>query len=297
MSNEALFLRETGPYKAGMTAFLKMHGLGNDFILFDGRKTPLALGSQTVRALSDRWRGIGCDQLIVIESSKTADAFMRIYNSDGGETELSGNGVRCMARALFDETKKKTLKIDSKGGLLDCRDAGNGAVMVDMGAPRLDWREIPMAQAVETENFEIAVSGHTDAALKSASALSMGNPHIVLFVNDAEKAPVETLGAALETHAWFPARTNVQFVERKSEKLIRQRVWERGAGYTLASGTGACAGAVASQRRGLCGPEVEVQMDGGSISIAWKGGDAHVFMTGPTAYSFSGDVDLRAYGQ
>jgi diaminopimelate epimerase len=277
-----------------MTAFHKMHGLGNDFVLFDGRNAALSLSNAQVRALADRWRGIGCDQLIVIEKSPRHDAFMRIYNSDGGETELSGNGVRCMARLLFDESGKSALVIDSKAGLLHCRNAGNGNVTVDMGAPQLDWREIPMAQAVDTENFEISVAGFAEPALKSASAVSMGNPHIVLFVSDAGAAPVERLGTALEHHPWFPARTNVQFVERKNDARLRQRVWERGAGLTQSSGTGACAGAVAAQRRGLCGPEVEIEMDGGIISIAWKGGESHVFMTGPTTYSFTGNIDFEA---
>jgi diaminopimelate epimerase len=280
-----------------MTEFLKMHGLGNDFVLFDGRKSKLTLHTDQVRGLADRFRGIGCDQLIVIEASSTHDAFMRIYNSDGGETELSGNGVRCMARFLFDETKKADLHIDSKAGTLDCRNAGNGNVTVDMGAPRFDWREIPMAQAVDTENFAIDVAGFSEPALKNVGAVSMGNPHCVLFMKNAKDAPVETLGAKLELHPWFPARTNVQFVEIKSPSEIRQRVWERGAGLTLSSGTGACAGAVTAQRRGLCGPDVNVCMDGGTITISWNGGDTHVFMTGPTAYSFSGDVDLEAYGR
>lgn len=279
-----------------MTPFLKMHGLGNDFVLFDGRQSPVALSTAKVRALADRQRGVGFDQLIVIENASGADAFMRIYNSDGGETELSGNGVRCMARRLFDESGKKTLRIDSKAGLLECADAGGTRVKVNMGAPHLDWREIPMSQAVDTENFTLPVPGFSDAALGNVGALSMGNPHCVLFVDDAEKAPVETLGPAIENHAWFPARTNVQFVQRLTETRLRQRVWERGAGLTLASGTGACAGAVAARRRGLCGSEVEILMDGGVLSIAWATDTAPVFMTGPAAYSFTGEIDLEALG-
>ncbi len=282
------------PYKRLiMTAFLKMNGLGNDFAVFDAQNAPLVLDAARAQAIADRRRGIGCDQVIVIEPSDNADVFMRIYNADGSEVESCGNATRCVARLLFDERKVSRVNIDTRGGLLDCSDAGGGRVTVDMGTPTFDWREIPMAQAVETGSFALAVDGFGEPALAEVSALSVGNPHCVLFVADTDNAPVETLGPAVEHHAWFPARTNVEFAEVEGPRTIKLRVWERGTGETLACGTGACATAIAAMSRGLTERKVDVVLKGGTLTIEWRD-DNHVLMTGPSELSYRGDVDIAA---
>ena len=278
-----------------MTAFLKMHGLGNDFAIFDARIFPIPMDSATARAVADRRHGIGCDQVIVMEPAKNgAAAFMRIFNADGGEVDACGNAARCVAYVLMAERETDHLQLATAGGPLSCSGNGPDAVTIDMGAPRLDWREIPMAQAVDTLSFALSVTGFDDEALQSASAVSVGNPHCVLFVQDAENAPVATLGRAIETHPWFPARTNVEFVERRDANTLRMRVWERGAGITRACGTGACAAAVAASLRGLVGREVDVALDGGTLHIHWRESDDHVLMTGPVGFSFGGEVSLPA---
>jgi len=278
-----------------MTTFLKMHGLGNDFVIFDGRTFPVPVDPAAARAIADRKRGIGCDQVIVMESAKNgAAAFMRIFNADGGEVESCGNAARCVAHLLMAERESDRIEIATSGGPLLCRDAGYGAVTVDMGVPRLDWREIPMAQAVDTVSFALPVPGFDEPALQAAAAVSVGNPHCVLFVRDAEKAPVATLGPLIERHPWFPSRTNVEFVERIGESRLRMRVWERGAGITLACGTGACAALVAAFLRGLTGRKAQLLLDGGELTIEWRESDDHVLMTGPASFSFAGEVNLPA---
>lgn len=276
-----------------MTGFLKMHGLGNDFAIFDGRKAALILDARSAKAIGDRRTGIGCDQIIVIENDKAVDAFMRIFNADGSEVESCGNAARCVARLLLDETGKEIVRIGSLGGTMECRRAGD-LVTVDYGEPQTDWREIPMAQAVDTVGFALPLTGANEPALAQAAAAGIGNPHCILFVDDAERAAVTDLGPRIEHHPWFPARTNVEFVERRSDRELRMRVWERGVGVTQACGTGACASAVAAIRRGLTGRDVDVVLDGGTLNIVWRENDGHVLMTGPTALSFSGDVDIAA---
>jgi diaminopimelate epimerase len=278
-----------------MTSFLKMHGLGNDFVIFDARIFPVPVDPAAARAIADRKRGIGCDQVIVMEPAKNgAAAFMRIFNNDGGEVESCGNAARCVAYLLMAERETDHISIATAGGPLLCSGTGPDAVTVDMGAPRLDWREIPMAQAVDTQSFALQVPGFAQPWLQSAAAVSVGNPHCVLFVDDAERAPVDTLGAAIEHHPWFPSRTNVEFVERRGDGALRMRVWERGAGITLACGTGACAAAVASSLRGLTGRKVKLILDGGELEIEWRESDDHVLMTGPTRFSFAGEVNIPA---
>jgi diaminopimelate epimerase len=274
-----------------MTAFLKMHGLGNDFVVFDGRKNAIVLAPALARAIADRRLGIGCDQVIVMEPSKDgAEIAMRILNADGGEVESCGNAARCVARLLMEEKDTDRVRIDTVGGALVCTDAGRGAVTVDMGAPRFGWQEIPLAQEVDTNDFPIEAGG---AAFK-ASAVSVGNPHCVLFAGDVASIDVARLGRELEHHRLFPERTNVEFVEVLSPSRLRMRVWERGVGITRACGTGACATAVAAARRGLAERKVEVVLDGGCLDIEWRASDDHILMTGPSSLSFAGDVDLAA---
>jgi diaminopimelate epimerase len=272
-----------------MTAFSKMHGLGNDFVVFDARERRLALDEAAARAIADRRLGIGCDQVIVIEQPRQgADARMRIFNADGDEVEACGNAARCVARLLLDEKDQSTVRIDTRGGPLVCSDAGYGAVTVDMGPPKLNWSEIPLASQADTVAFALAVNGRE----LTAAAVSMGNPHCVLFVEDAECAPVAELGPLIERHPQFPARTNVEFVSVEKPGRLRLRVWERGAGQTRACGTGACAAAVAAHRRGF-GPRAwDVHLDGGNLAIDWRERDGHVLMTGPASFAFSGEVDL-----
>jgi diaminopimelate epimerase len=267
-----------------MIPFLKMHGLGNDFAVFDARKQPLVIDAARAHQLSDRRRGIGCDQLIVIEASQEADAFMRIRNNDGGEVEACGNATRCIARFLMEESGKKAITLMTVAGPLHASDAGDGLVTVDMGVATRAWDQIPLAHAVDTNQFDFAV-GETTI---TASAVAIGNPHCVVFVEDAETAPVALLGSQIETHPLFPRRTNVEFVTVRDRGHLRMRVWERSAGITQACGTGACASAVAAHGRGLTDDTVAVALDGGVLTIALK--DGHVFMTGPAALSYRGEV-------
>jgi len=276
-----------------MTTFLKMHGLGNDFVIFDARTFPVPVDAAAARAIADRKRGVGCDQVILMEPAKNgAAAFMRIFNADGGEVESCGNAARCVAYLMMAERETDHIMLASAGGPLLCSGTGPDSVTVDMGAPRLDWREIPMAQAVDTQSFALQVPGFEEPWLQAASAVSVGNPHCVLFVDDAERAPVATLGPAVEHHPWFPARTNVEFVELRRDNVLRMRVWERGAGITLACGTGACAAAVAANLRGLTGRRVKLILDGGELGIEWRESDDHVLMTGPTRFSFAGELNI-----
>lgn len=264
-----------------MTAFLKMHGLGNDFVVFDARGNGLALDAASARALADRRFGIGCDQVIVIgEGRGGMDAAMRIYNCDGGEVESCGNATRCVARLLMEEKDRDRVTIATPGGTLTCTDAGRGEVTVDMGVAKFDWREIPLAHPVDTNRFEI------DGL--EAAAVNVGNPHCVLFAGD-----IAEIGPRLETHPMFPARTNVEVVTVRDRAHLRMRVWERGVGITSACGTGACASAAAAHRRGLTDDKVEVELDGGTLTIALH--DGHVLMTGPATLAYKGEVDLKDY--
>jgi len=272
-----------------MTAFVKMHGLGNDFVVFDARDTAIPLAPAQVKKIADRHFGVGCDTVVVIRpGGAQADAAVLFYNADGSEAESCFNATRCVARLLMDERGLARVKLSTKGGMLVCTDAGKGLVMVDMGPPRLDWQQVPVAGAVDTVNFPLDVGG----ASLPASVLSMGNPHCVLFVPDADKAPVTQLGPKIETLPFFPKRTNVEFAQVLDRDRIRMRVWERGVGVTLACGTGACATAVAAMRRGLTGRKVELVLDGGSLFIEWREEDGHVLMTGPTAMPFRGRLEL-----
>jgi diaminopimelate epimerase len=272
-----------------MIRFLKMHGLGNDFAVFDARKQALAVDAPLARAISDRRRGVGCDQVIVIERSANADAAMRIRNADGGEVESCGNAARCVARLLMEESDRDSVRLETLGGMLDCTDAGGGLVTVDMGMPDFAWEKVPLSEPVETGGFALEVDG----ASYSASAVSMGNPHCVLFVDEAETAPVASLGPRIETMKLFPRRTNVEFVTVRDEGHLRLRVWERGTGVTLACGSGACAAAAAAHRRGLTGSKVAVRLDGGTLMLDLRGG--HALMTGPAALVYRGEVDLSVF--
>ena len=274
-----------------MTAFRKMHGLGNDFVVFDGRSGGFALDEATARALADRRLGIGCDQVIVIERSASgADATMRIFNADGDEVEACGNAARCVAQLLLEEKDDTVVRIDTLGGRLVCNEAGGHAVTVDIGRPRFGWQDIPLSQPLDTNAFALTLEGESF----EAAAVSVGNPHCVLFVEDAEIAPIAELGPKIERHPFFPARANVEVVTVLSRDRLRMRVWERGVGITRACGTGACAAAVAAHRRGLAERNSEIMLDGGTLAIAWRKSDDHILMTGGASLAFTGDIDLAA---
>lgn len=263
-----------------------MHGLGNDFVVIDARRRAYAPSADDVRAIANRRTGVGCDQFIVIEPGQTAGsaAFMRIRNSDGGEVGACGNASRCVGWLLMEETGADSVQFDTAAGVLHARRAGAGLICVDMGPARLDWRDIPLAEPADTLRLDnVAMAG-----LVGPAAVSMGNPHAVFFVDDAETAPVTELGPVFEHHPMFPQRTNVEFASLLGPDRLRMRVWERGVGVTQACGTGACATAVAAARRGLTGRKVEVVLDGGSLFIDWRDSDGHVLMTGPATVAFRG---------
>ena len=270
-----------------MTAFVKMHGLGNDFVVFDARERAIDLSPAKARAIADRHFGVGCDTIVVIRpGGAEVDASIQFFNADGSESESCFNATRCVARLLFEERGLARVKLSTKGGILTCSDTGKGLVMVDMGPPRLEWRQVPLAGEVDTADFPLEVGGAT----LQASAVSMGNPHCVIFVPDAQKAPLTTLGPKIETLSFFPRRTNVEFAQVLDTEHIRMRVWERGVGITQACGSGACATLVAAARRGLTGRKATLALDGGELVIEWRDDD-HVIMTGPAAMSFIGEIE------
>lgn len=259
--------------------FRKMHGLGNDFVILDARQDAIGMNEDLARSLSDRRTGIGCDQLILLEPSAIADVRMRIWNSDGGEVEACGNATRCVATLLGGDST-----IETKGGLL-AGSAGTDSATVDMGRPRFAWDEIPLAYAVDTGAMPIGWEG-----LASPFAVNVGNPHLVFFVEDVEAIELERLGPDIERDPLFPERINVN-IAAIVDGAIRLRVWERGAGLTLACGTGACAAAVAAISRKLVSSPVEVRLPGGVLKIAWAPGEA-IRMSGPAALVFTGEIDL-----
>ena len=275
--------------------FLKMNGLGNDFVVVEARSAPFAPSGDEVRAIASRVRGVGCDQLIAIEPPKDGrgQAFMRIWNADGGEVEACGNAARCVGWLMMQASGKDTAVIDTLGGLLTATAAGERRVSIDMGEPKLDWRDIPLAEEMDTRGIELQVGPIDDPVLHTPGCVNMGNPHVVFFVRDAEAAPAESVGPMIERHFLFPEGVNVGFAEVRSADEIRLRVWERGAGLTKACGTGACAALVAAHRRGLTGRKATVVLDGGPLEIEWREDDGHVLMTGPIEMEFTGQLDDR----
>ncbi len=269
--------------------FVKMNGLGNDFVVVEARDGAFAPTPGEVRAIADRTSGIGCDQLIAIEPSRTADAFMRIWNADGTEVAACGNAARCVGWLLMEATGRTEASFETRAGLLSAARAGDHAVAVDMGAPRLDWRDIPLSEAMDTRGIELQIGPIDAPLLHTPGCVNMGNPHVVFFVDDAETAPVQTMGPLIEHHPLFPERANVGFAEVQARDRIRLRVWERGVGETKACGTGACAALVAASRRGKVNRHATLVLNGGELTIDWRGDD-HVLMTGPVAVEFTGTL-------
>lgn len=273
-------------------SFRKMHGCGNDFVIFDERGGGLGITATRAAALTNRRTGIGCDQLIAIErppAGSNADAFMRIRNPDGSEAGACGNATRCVASLLAAETGRRHQVIRTISGNLPADVLGDGSVRVDMGPARLGWSDVPLARAMDTLHVDLVCGPVRDAAV-----LSMGNPHATFFVPDVTNLALDELGPSLEHDPLFPEHVNVGFAEVLAPDRVRLRVWERGAGLTLACGSGACAALVNAHRRGLTGRRASVIVDGGELVIEWRD-DGHVLMTGPIATAFTGEIELETY--
>ncbi|MBL4617869.1 MAG: diaminopimelate epimerase [Robiginitomaculum sp.] len=276
--------------------FWKMNGCGNEFAIFDARElgNPLVLEHDKIIAISDPATGDGCDQLLAIEQpvSPNSDIFMRIWNSKGNEVGACGNGTRCVAWLIMEETGRDKILIDTKAGTLIATRAGEHMVTVDMGKPKLDWEEIPLEERMDTRGIDLQIGPIDAPVLALPGAVNMGNPHAVFFVDDVEKTAVETLGSMLEFHPLFPEQANIGFAQILSKTEIRLRVWEREAGLTKACGTGACAALVAASRRGFTERKAKIIVDGGELEIEWRKSDDHVLMSGPIKLEFTGDVPL-----
>ncbi len=273
-------------YDTGLP-FMKMHGLGNDFVIVDARAQATPISAALAKGIGHRQFGVGFDQLAVIENGD-ADAHLVFYNADGSTSAACGNATRCIARFLMEEGGKTDLTLTTERGTLYAQDAGNGLTSVNMGQPQLDWQDIPLAEEMGT--LELPIEG-------APSATGMGNPHCTFFVDDAEAIPLAEFGSRYEHHPLYPERTNVQVAQVIGPDHVRMRVWERGVGITLASGSSSCATAVAAARRGLTGRKVQIELDGGTIWIDWR--DDGVWMTGPTCHVFSGTLTpefLRSLG-
>ncbi len=271
--------------------FVKMNGAGNDFVVVNALETPFTPTADQARAIADRQTGQGCDQLIALEPSQTADAFMRVWNADGGAVETCGNALRCVGWMLLQSTGKDQVTIDTLGGPTTARRAVDGRITVDMGAPRLEWEQIPLDEAMDTRGIELQVGPIDDPVLHTPGAVSMGNPHVVFFMDHAPNDGfVRGTGSLIEHHPRFPEGVNVGFAHVIAPDRIRLRVWERGAGLTKACGTGACAALVAAARRGLTGRAATVEVDGGELMIDWDETTGHVFMTGPVEVERTGTL-------
>ena len=272
--------------------FTKMHGLGNDFVVLDATRAPLALDRDQLRFLADRHFGIGCDQILQIEPPRSPDTdfYYRIFNADGGEVEQCGNGARCFVRFVRERglTDKTEIRVGTQSGVIVPKLEGDGRVTVDMGVPQFEPARIPFLAERRALTYQLEVGG---AAIE-ISALSMGNPHAVQLVKDVDAAPVRTQGPAIEAHARFPQRVNAGYMQIIDRGRIKLRVYERGAGETLACGTGACAAVVAGIQRNLLDPGVAVAPRGGDLGISWQGEGKPVLMTGPAVTVFSGEVEL-----
>ncbi|MBF0093930.1 MAG: diaminopimelate epimerase [Alphaproteobacteria bacterium] len=264
--------------------FVKMHGLGNDFVVLDARSRAFSLDADRIRAIADRHTGVGCDQLVVMGPARAgeADVFMSIYNADGDEVSACGNATRCVGALVMNEGGGDRVVVETRAGLLDARRAEGGGVEVDMGPARLEWDEIPLSRRVDTLHLPLIRGPLADPV-----GVSMGNPHAVFFVPDVHAVDLTSHGPVLEHDPLFPERANIEAVQVLDRARLRMRVWERGTGITRACGTGACAALVAAARRGLADRRAEVILDGGSLEIEWRG-DGRVMMTGPVAASFSG---------
>jgi diaminopimelate epimerase len=269
--------------------YIRMNGAGNAFIVVQAFEEGFHPTQDQVRALCDPASPTGgCDQLIGVEPSETADAFMRVWNADGAMVETCGNALRCVGWLLLEATDKEEVVIDTLAGPTTARRAGDHQVTVDMGQPRLDWTEVPLAEEMDTRRIELQVGPIDAPLLHTPGAVSMGNPHVVFFTDQQDDAFVRGSGSLIEHHPLFPEGVNVGFAKVVDRDHIQLRVWERGAGLTLACGTGACAALVATARRGLTDRKATVVVDGGTLTIDWDEASGHVFMTGPVEIERTG---------
>jgi diaminopimelate epimerase len=272
--------------------FVKMHGLGNDFVVLDGVRQSVELREEQLRLLADRHLGIGCDQILLVERARQpgVDFRYRIFNADGGEVEQCGNGARCFVRFVHEQglTAKRAIRVETMSGVIVPRLEDDGTVTVDMGAPVFAPERIPFT----SDNDDLVQTLRIADEAVAITAIGMGNPHAVQVVADIDAAPVERQGPLIESHPRFPRRVNAGFMQVLDRHAIRLRVFERGAGETLACGTGACAAVVAGIARGLLDSPVRVETRGGMLSIAWAGQDAPVLMTGPAVTVFKGEIEL-----
>jgi diaminopimelate epimerase len=272
--------------------FTKMQGLGNDFVVLDATTGGIRLSAEQLRRIADRHRGIGCDQILQVEAPRQADTdfYYRIFNADGGEVEQCGNGARCFVRYVHERglTAKTEIRVGTRGGVIVPRLESDGQVTVNMGVPEFDPPRIPFDAPRRALTYELAIDG-TEVEI---SVLSIGNPHAVQVVPDIERAAVATDGPLIERHSRFPQRVNAAFMQIVSRRHVRLRVYERGAGETLACGTGACAAVVAARARGLLDERVIVSTRGGDLGISWDGDGKPVMMTGPAVTVFEGEIEL-----
>jgi diaminopimelate epimerase len=276
-----------------MTAmpFRKMNGLGNDFVVLDLRMRALDLGPSNIRAIADRKSGIGCDQVIALQPSADADAFMRIWNADGGEVGACGNAARCVAALLAAETDSPQVSIETESAILGAEVNDDGSVTIDMGTPRFKWNEIPLSEPFhDTKGIELQIGPIDDPVLHTPSVVNVGNPHCIFFVEDVDAHDLARFGPTLEHHPLFPERANISLAQVTGPGSLRLRTWERGAGLTKACGTAACAAVVAAARRGLTDRSVLVSLSGGDLLIEWREDDDHILMTGPFALDYEGDL-------
>ncbi len=283
-----------GPMTAPSTIrFRKMNGLGNDFVVLDGREQLLSIGPEEAEFIADRNIGVGCDQVIVLERSGKADTYMRVLNADGSEVEACGNATRCVAMLLSEETGQPNSTVETGSGVLAATFNGADDVTVDMGVPRFAWDEIPLAEEFrDTRGIELQIGPIDDPVLHSPSAVNVGNPHAVFWVDDVDAYDLHRFGPLLENHPIFPERANISVAQIISPSELRLRTWERGVGLTKACGTAACAAAVCAMRKKFVGRDVTVQLPGGPLQISWTKDD-RMLMTGPAELEYEGEIEVE----
>jgi diaminopimelate epimerase len=277
--------------------FVKMNGLGNDFVMIDARAEPVLLSAAAAAAIANRKTGAGCDQVIVLEPSREADVFMRILNADGSEVSACGNATRCVAALLHPSLGRNRLSIETRAGMLEAQIGEGGLVTVDMGVPRFGWSEIPLAHdAGDTRAIDLTFALPDGRVLAAPSVVNVGNPHCIFWVEDSDNYNFAAFGGELEHHPMFPECANISLAHVVDERTIELRVWERGAGITRACGTAACATAIAAARAGRTGRAVTIAQPGGVLSIEWRESDGHIMMTGPTEFEWRGVIHMNGEG-
>ena len=272
--------------------FIKMHGLGNDFVIIDAQEQTFTLNSDLVKKIADRRRGIGCDQVLLIKSSDVASAEMVVFNSDGTKSSACGNGARCVARYLSEKNLSSAVSLLTQNRILECNIESKDTVSICMGKPEFQWDKIPLSNSFDPFHLDLKFEDNLGNVISEPFALSVGNPHVVFFVNDVESINLENLGPQIENHKLFPDKVNVNLVSVNNKSSLNVRVWERGAGLTLACGTGACASVIAAIHREYCKNTVEVNLPGGMLSI-YVNEKEEIFMTGPAEFSFYGEFSFE----